>query len=106
MVASSIFLLYACNAGTVDGTDIARSLVAIGREVPCTIDISPSRSREDTSEGHHSSDHFEAASTLMFRQLYLFNILVSKRWLRHRDLLNKGKIAREFDTGNIVVVKK
>ena len=51
-------------------------------------------------------NHFEAASLLLFRQIDLFNILISERRLRQRDLRNKGKLVREFDTGEIVVVKK
>ena len=35
------FELYTCNVGLVDGTDIARSVVAIGRESPFTIYLSP-----------------------------------------------------------------
>ena len=50
--------------------------------------------------------HFESASPLLFRQIYLFNILISERTLRHRDLRNKVKLMRKFDTGEIVVVNK
>ena len=46
MVARSIFLLHAWNEGPVDGTGIAKSVVAIGRELPFTIDLSPEISRE------------------------------------------------------------
>ena len=42
----------------------------------------------------------------MFMQRELFNILVSERRLRHRELRNKGKLMREFDTGYLVVVSK
>ena len=51
-------------------------------------------------------DHFEAASPFMFRQRELFNILVSERRLRHRELLNKVNLTREFDAGDIVVASK
>ena len=50
--------------------------------------------------------NFEAASPNMFRQRELFNILVSERRLRHRELRNKGKLMREFDTGYLVVIRK
>ena len=49
--------------------------------------------------------HFEAAPVLLFRKRELFNILVSERRLRHRDMLNKVKLTREFDMGDIVVVR-
>ena len=51
-------------------------------------------------------DHFEAASPLQFRQIELFNILVQKRRLRHREIRNKGNIIMEFDTGDLVIVMK
>ena len=51
-------------------------------------------------------DHFEASSPLMFRQIELFNILVSERRMIHRELRNKGKSMREFDTIDLVVVRK
>ena len=51
-------------------------------------------------------DHFEAASPIMFIQIESFNILVSKRRLRHRELRNKGNISRDFDIGYLVVVRK
>ena len=50
--------------------------------------------------------YFKAASPLMFRQIELFNILVSKKRLRQRELLNKGKLMRGFDIGDLVVVRK
>ena len=50
--------------------------------------------------------NFEAASKLLFVQRELFNILVSDRSLRHREIGNKGNLVREFDTGNLVVVRK
>ena len=42
----------------------------------------------------------------MFRQRELFNILLSERRLIHRELCNKGNLMSEFDTGDIVVVRK
>ena len=85
---------------------IARSLVAIGRESPFTIDLSPARSREGTSEGKKALYHFEAEYPLMFIQREIFNILVSERSLIHREIRNKSKLIREFDARYIVVVRK
>ena len=47
---------------------------------------------------------FEAKSLIMFRQIELFNNLVLYRRIRQRDLRNKYKLTREFDTGEVVVV--
>ena len=51
-------------------------------------------------------DHFDSASPPLFRKIELFNILVSERRLVHRDLLKKGKLVREFDTGCLVAIRK
>ena len=48
-------------------------------------------------------EHFEAELSLLFRQIEIFKISASERRLRHREL-KKGKIMREFDTGDILVV--
>ena len=42
----------------------------------------------------------------MLIQIDLFKIQVYERGLRHRELRNKGKLMREFDTGDIVVLVK
>ena len=44
-----MFVLYAWNAGPVEGTDIDLSVVAISREFPFPINLSTVRSREGTS---------------------------------------------------------
>ena len=76
----------------------------IGIESSFTINLSPASSRDSTSEVHQALDRFEAASPIMFKQRELFNIMLYKRRLRHRDLLNKENRTREFDRGDIVVV--
>ena len=42
----------------------------------------------------------------MFIQRELFNILVSERRLRHRELHNKGNHMEGFYTGDLVLVSK
>ena len=51
-------------------------------------------------------DNFDSASPLLFRQRELFNILVYERRPRQREINNKGKLRREFDTEDLVVVRK
>ena len=101
-----LFALNAWNSGPVDGTDIAQSVVAIGRESPFPIDPSPESLREGTSEVQQALDQFEAAYPHLFRQRELFNILVYERRLRHRELRNKGNLMREFYTGDLLLVRK
>ena len=78
----------------------------IGREFPFTIDLSTAMSKEGTLEGQQALYHFEAESPLLFRQRELFNIMVYERRLNHRELRNKAKLVRYFDTGDLVVVRK
>ena len=61
---------------------------------------------EVTPERQQDLDQFETTCALLFRLIELFNIMVSYRSLRHRELRNKGKRMREFDTGDLVVVIK
>ena len=42
----------------------------------------------------------------MFIQIELFNILVYMSSIKHRELSNKGNLTMEFDTVDIVVVRK
>ena len=51
-------------------------------------------------------DNFEAESQPLFRQRELFNILMYERRLIHRELSNKGTLMREFETVDIVVLRK
>ena len=78
----------------------------VGREFPFTINLSPARSMEVTSEGQQALDHFEAVYPLMFVQRELFKIMLSDRRLRHRELINKVNLMREFYAREILVVRK
>jgi hypothetical protein len=102
------FSLYGWNAAPIDGTDIARSVVAVGRDFPFPIDLSTSnpvpRWTESTSQ--QAIDHFDAASPLLYKQRELLQVLNDERRERHRELRNKGKQEREFFPGDIVIVRK
>ena len=50
--------------------------------------------------------HLEAASLLLFTQIYLFNVLVLERKIRHKELRKKYKHMSEFDIKGIVMVRK
>ena len=45
-----LFSLYAWNAEPIDGTDIPRSVIAIGREIPFPIDLLPPLPRDGAAE--------------------------------------------------------
>ena len=50
--------------------------------------------------------HFEAASPILFIKREIFNILVSERRFRQRDICSKVNLVRDFDTGDILLVRK
>jgi hypothetical protein len=95
-------------AAPIDGTDISRSKVAVGREFPFPIDLSSSANtpRISGSNPQNAIDYFEAASPLLYQQRELLRILNDERRERHRELRNKGKKEREFALGDIVIVQK
>ena len=43
---------------------------------------------------------------MMFKQREIFNIFLSDRRLIHKEMYKKGKLVRDFDTRDIVVVRK
>ena len=80
--------------------------MAIDRELPFPTDLSPERLRGGTSEGQQALYYFKAAYPLMFIQRDLFNILGYERRLRHREKCNKVKLMREFDTRDLLIIRK
>jgi hypothetical protein len=58
--------------------DISRSVVALGREFPFPIDLSP-QARDGASEGQQALDYFEAASPLLYKQRQLLNVCNDER---------------------------
>ena len=80
--------------------------MAIDISFPFKMDPSPERIRESTPEGCTALYNFEAAYPLLFRKIEMFNILLSERKPRHREISNKEKFTREFYTEENVVVRK
>eukprot|EP00978_Attheya_sp_CCMP212_P011561 scaffold28579_cov50-Attheya_sp.AAC.2 len=101
-----LFCIYAWNASPVDGTDIPRSQVAIGREFPFPIDLTEPTVRTFPTQGQQALDHFEAVSPLLFRQRQMLDLLNSERRQRHTDLRNQTARGRTFALGDLVIVRK
>ena len=85
-----MFALYGWNAGPIDGTDIPRSVGAIGREFPFPIDIQNRPDVVNGFEGGNAADHHDAIHPLIAKQRELLRILNEERRQRHRDLKNAG----------------
>jgi hypothetical protein len=101
-----LFAIYAWNAGPIDGTDIPRSLAAVGRQFPFPIDITNASPRDSATEGQAALDHFDAASPLLYKQKDLLITLNAERRRRHIELKNEGRTQRLFDIGDLVIVRK
>ena len=64
-----MFALYAWNALPINGTDILRSFVAVGREFPFPIDmLTPGGPPEGLMEGQQALDYCDLVSPLLYRQ--------------------------------------
>ena len=88
-----LFATYAWNAAPSDGTDIPRSLAAIGREFPFPIDakLSNRSANTGTSDSQHTLDHSEAILPFLLQQKELLQILNTDRREWHSTLKNKDR---------------
>jgi hypothetical protein len=101
-----LFACYAWNSSPIDGTDVPRSQVAIGRHFPFPIDLSPALPRSTATEGQQALDHYEAASPLLFKQRQLLDVLNEERRRRHTEIRNSNASGMEFQPGDLVIVRK
>ena len=101
------FAVYSWNASPVDGTDIERSVAAIGRSFPFPVDIAqaPAGLNEGGDE-HNLLEHVLAWCPLLERQRQIFNILVQGRRKEHRDRKNASRKAKTFERNDLVIVTK
>jgi hypothetical protein len=103
----TLFALYAWNAAPIDGTDIPRSYVALGRAFPFPIDLATdTRPRRIPDEGQDALDHADASFPLLRRQQELLAICNQERRRRHRELRNDTATPRTFQPGDLVVIRK
>ena len=72
----ALFAVYAWNAAPIDGTDIPRFQVAIGRDFPFPIDLRAAR-RDGAAEGQSALEHVAAAGPLLYKQREVLNILMT-----------------------------
>ena len=104
----TLFAAYAWNATPADGTDIPRSVAAIGREFPFPIDVSlhtPSPN-EGSADAQHILDHSEATLPFLQRQQQLLEFLNDDRRSWHNSLKNKDRHPPHFNIGDLVIVRR
>ena len=102
-----LLALYAWNAAPVDGTNITRSVAAIGREFPFPIEIQEDAPVEALASNTTEVvlERTEAFLPLLRKQQDIFRILSQDQRDHHRDLVNKNCKEWKFDVGDLVVVK-
>jgi hypothetical protein len=94
------------NAGPMDGTNIPRSVGAIGREFLFPLDTQTRPIFVIRFEGANAADHHDAIHPLIANQRELLRILNVERRQRHRDLKNDGITKYTFTVGDLVIVRK
>ena len=105
---AAIFAAYGWNAAPVDGTDIPRSVAAIGREFPFPIDVSMHHPtpNDGTADSQEALEHAEALLPFLARQRDLLQLLNDDRRTWHADLKNRNRKPPTFNVGDIVIVRK
>lgn len=107
-ILGTIFAVYAWNAAPVDGTNIVRSFAAMGREFPFPVDFEkePITTRDHVNQGEQTIRHVEGAFPLFWKQRELLRIINEERREHHRELKNRGRNAKHYAPGDLVLVRK
>ena len=107
-IKGTLFAVYAWNSAPIDGTNIVRSVAAIGRDFPFPIDTEQDRIATPThaNTGHQILDHVSAAFPLLASQRTILRALIEDRRAHHRDLKNRARNEKKFFAGDMVIVRK
>jgi hypothetical protein len=102
------FAVYAWNAAPVDGTNVIRSVAAIGRDFPFPIDTNTEEivPRDGDTLAEQTLDFIHAAAPLIAQQRMLLDILINERREHHRALKNATRNPTAFHPGELVIVRK
>lgn len=94
---------FAWNSAPIDGTDVVRSLAAVGRafRFPLDVELSPSPTLNDESNSHLFQYLRDVSDESKFA-LSIVQILVEERRQSHQDRHNKDKTQPSFKIGDIV----
>ena len=103
-----MFATYSWNAAPIDGTNLIRSFVAKGRVFPFPLQIAEEDNppRIPPGQGEEAIAFVETNFPLWARQSTMLQILIAERRERHRDLANRGRTVRQFNVGDLVIVRK
>ena len=102
-----LLLLYAWNSCPVPGTDISRSLVAVGREFAFPIDFSSGKHWQLTSSPATVESYSKELATRLSFCREIADILVSEQRDWHRALVNSRRPdPRVYSPGDIVFARR
>jgi hypothetical protein len=102
-----LFLLYAWNSCPVPGTDISRSLVALGREFAFPIDYSSGKNWELTSSPSTAVSYSRELATRLSACQEIAKLLVEEQHSYHRELINAcHPNPHIYSIGNIVFARR
>jgi hypothetical protein len=100
------FALYGWNAGPINGTDIPRSVGAIGQTFPFPLDTQTRPTFVNDFEGANAGNYHDDVHPLIANQRELLRILNEERRQRYRDLMYDSITERTFAAGDLVIVRK
>ena len=102
-----LLLIYAWNSAPIPGTDLSRSLVAIGREFSFPIDFSSAKHLELTSSASTIKSFAHDQATLLKASRLIAQVLIDEHRCYHRELINSTRPdPRLFSVGDIVFARR
>jgi hypothetical protein len=102
-----LLLLYAWNSCPVPGTDISRSLVAVGREFAFPIDYSSGKHWELTSSPTTVVSYSKELATRLSACQEVSKLLVEEQRSYHRELVNACRPdPHVYSVGNVVFARR
>ena len=102
------FAAYSWNAAPIDGTNLVRSFVAKGRDFPFPLQIAEENNpvRIPPGQGEEAIAHFETNFPLWAQQSQMLQLLIAERREKHREMQNQGRKQRQFQPGDLVIIRK
>lgn len=102
------FAAYSWNAAPIDGTNLVRSFVAKGRDFPFPLQIAEevNPARLPPGQGEEAIAHLETNFPLWAKQSVMLQTLIAERRERHREMRNNSRKQREFQPGDLVIIRK
>ena len=97
---------YAYNSASIDGTDILRSTVAIGRQFRFPIDINlPALPQLTQNNAQSTIDYVRLTDSNRRLSSSILKVLIEDRWAMHAERVNNNTNIVELTVGDIVMAR-